>query len=89
MLLLLHPLGVVFNLVGPEDQLVWAAVKLVGNHLLEMLADPEGNTRLERFRESNASPHFCRSRGEERDDFSESNTVLIHCTIAAFFCHFF
>lgn len=39
MLSLLHPLGVVFNLVGPEDQLVRAAVKLVRNHLLEMLED--------------------------------------------------
>lgn len=36
---LLHPLGVVFHLVGPEDQLVRAAVKLVRNHLLEMLED--------------------------------------------------
>lgn len=35
--LLLHPLGVVFDLVGPQDQLVWAAVKLVGDHLLEVL----------------------------------------------------
>lgn len=39
MLSLLHPLGVVFNLIGPEDQLVRAAVKLVRNHLLEMLED--------------------------------------------------
>lgn len=39
MLSLLHPLGVVFNLVGPEDQLVRAAVKLVRNHFLEMLED--------------------------------------------------
>lgn len=58
MLLLLHPLRVVFNLVGPEDQLVWAAVKLVGDHLLEMLADPEGNTRLESSRQTKLLIHI-------------------------------
>lgn len=37
----LHLLGVVLNLVGPEDELVRAAVKLVGNHLLEVLGAQE------------------------------------------------
>lgn len=55
--LLLHPLGVVFNLVGPEDQLVRAAVKLVRNHLLEMLEDRDGNARSERSGET-AAAHF-------------------------------
>lgn len=57
MLLLLHPLGVVFDLVGPEDQLVWAAVKLVGDHLLEMLADPEGNTQKIRALKTDKDTH--------------------------------
>lgn len=33
----LHLLGVVFDLEGPEDELVGTAVKLVWDHLLEVL----------------------------------------------------
>lgn len=92
MLSLLHPLGVVFNLVGPEDQLVRAAVKLVRNHLLEMLED-----RMEtQDQAALARPQMLIQKQIQFTDFKTSKnlhifscfTFLVRACFSAGFCKF-